>query len=202
MRKDPPHPAPRILDIARIPRDYMYVEVWHGLSGRLPEVHPDIESVRAMALENRGTRRSDGLCELMLLVGYGIKPRCDVSPWHDERVAGREREAIPEAKYEAPLVKNPFTGRGAEGTDEIDHRSRLSRTTKRPDRAGEATSQVPLVPRVVADQAGLAIARPAPLAASHIAALLFDDEMPRTDRTRHPLSPRQTSKRLRNKTFW
>ncbi len=65
------------------------MKVRHGLSGRFAEVHPDIESVGVVALENRRASQSDGLCELMLLVGYGIKPRRDVSLWHDERVAGR-----------------------------------------------------------------------------------------------------------------
>jgi len=111
LRNDPTDATARIGHVARIPRDHMEMEMRNGLPRRVPDIQPDIETVRLVILLNHNTSHLNRLQELPLLLYRGPKPTRDVPLWDEKRVPGVDRIGIPDSQDPSTDMKDPVCGR-------------------------------------------------------------------------------------------
>jgi len=123
LRNNPPHPAPRVLDVTPIPGDQVDVQVHHGLASGLADIHADVVAVRVELAVEMSFRLFDEGEQGLLLLGGGVKKICDMPEGDDQQVAGVHRVAVAAGIAEV-VCKDDLGGFGvAERTGHSAHAS-------------------------------------------------------------------------------
>jgi len=94
LRNNPPHPAPRVLDVTPVPRDQVDVQVHHRLAGGLADIYADIVAVGIELTVEVGLRLPDQGEQRLLLLPGGVEEVCDMPEGDDQQVAGVHRVEI------------------------------------------------------------------------------------------------------------
>ena len=119
MRNDAADPAPRIGNVAVVPRDDVEVKVEDGLPGSLADVDADVETVRLVLPEDLLPHPINRSENRRLFLAGGIEPGRDMPPRHDQRMTGRDRKSIPKRDHEGIFVEDPIPRRLAEWAGEV-----------------------------------------------------------------------------------
>jgi len=83
-----------ISNIARIPRDQMYVHVHARLARGLSDVHANVVAVRRMIVLDETLRLIQKTENTRLLFGSHVKEAGDMALWNDEQVSTAERIVV------------------------------------------------------------------------------------------------------------
>ena len=98
---DVANPAARIGHVAAIARDEVHVQVHHRLPGHLARVDPEVVALgRGRARIEGALAHLDQVEDRGLFVAGGFPPGGHLAPGNDQRVPGRDREAIPDGERE------------------------------------------------------------------------------------------------------
>lgn len=97
-RNDVTNAASRIINVTEVSRNYMEVQMLDCLAGRLSDVDSQIEPVRRVIPFDDGFDRPCTFQQRGALNGSRFEEFTDVPSRYDERVPGRNRIRVPNAK--------------------------------------------------------------------------------------------------------
>ena len=93
----------------------MHMQVEHRLTGRAPDVDPEVVPAGAGPVIETLLDPIDELEQGVTFLGSRVEPRRDMSFRNDQDMAGRNRECVVKGRGEGVLLDHAVCGRGAEG---------------------------------------------------------------------------------------